>query len=187
MINPRLASRYAKSIFDLSIERNQLEEVRNDMLLMQDMCRSSREFVNLLRNPIIKPDKKNKVLTALTEGKISVLTASFITLMVNKGREESLPEIVHSFVEMYNLNKGISKVKLTTAQPVTEELKQSIISKVKESDPSQQIELETSVREELIGGFMLEYNNNLVDATVLRDLKDIKKQFQKNIYVQQIR
>jgi hypothetical protein len=39
------------------------------------------------------------------------------------------------------------------------------------------MELETEVDEKLIGGFVLEFNNNLVDASILRDLKDIKKQF----------
>ena len=51
----------------------------------------------------------------------------------------------------------------------------------------QQIELETAVKEELIGGFVLEFNNNLVDASVQRDLRDVRKQFEKNVYVQQIR
>jgi len=45
------------------------------------------------------------------------------------------------------------------------------------------IELETTVDPKLIGGFLLEFNNNLVDASMLRDLKDIKKQFMKNLFV----
>ena len=51
----------------------------------------------------------------------------------------------------------------------------------------QNIEMETVVREELIGGFLLEMEGTLVDATVLRDLKDIKKQFMDNIYLHKIR
>jgi len=49
------------------------------------------------------------------------------------------------------------------------------------------IELETVVNPDLIGGFVLEFNNNLVDASIARDLRDIKKQFRENIYVKQIR
>ena len=187
MLNPRVAGRYAKSIFDLAVERNLLEDVHNDMLLLQSMCKSSREFVNLLRSPVIKADKKNKIISTITEGKVSQLTSSFLTLMTTKGREGVMPEIVSAFISMYNDIKGISKVKLTTAQPVSDELKQSIIDKMQLSNPAQHIELETVVNENLIGGFVLEYNNNRVDASVLRDLKDIKKQFEQNIYVQRIR
>jgi F-type H+-transporting ATPase subunit delta len=78
-------------------------------------------------------------------------------------------------------------VKLTTAEPVSEELKQSILNKISKDTSIEHIELESVVRNELIGGFILEFDNNMVDASILRDLKDIKKQFQENIYVQQIR
>ncbi|MBC7902760.1 MAG: F0F1 ATP synthase subunit delta, partial [Gemmatimonadaceae bacterium] len=46
-------------------------------------------------------------------------------------------------------------------------------------------ELET--KPDIIGGFVLEFNNNLIDASIERDLRDIKKQFGQNIYVRQIR
>jgi F-type H+-transporting ATPase subunit delta len=49
------------------------------------------------------------------------------------------------------------------------------------------VELETAVDQRLIGGFVLEFNNNLVDASILRELKDIKKQFNKNLFVHNIR
>ena len=92
MPNPRLAARYAKSILDLSIEKGQVENVYKDMVLLQDTCKGSREFVNLLRSPVIKPDKKGKILDAILTGKISPLTAAFIKLLLNKERESHLPE-----------------------------------------------------------------------------------------------
>ncbi len=187
MRNPRLAGRYAKSLIDLATEKGLLENVYRDMLYLQQVCKASREFVTLIKSPVISPDKKEKILELVTAGKVSSLTASFNRLMVHKGREETLPEIVEAFLDMYNEVKGIHKVKLFTAQPVSEELKQSIIEKFTSTTPIQHIELETIVREELVGGFVLEYNNNLVDASILRDLKDIKKQFQDNEYVQKIR
>ncbi len=187
MNNPRLAGRYAKSLIELSNEKGQLEETNNDMLFIKSMLKASREFVTMLKSPVIPTDKKLAVMDALTKDKVSVLTASFNTLMINKGREEYLPEIVNAFVDMYNEIKGIHRVKLTTAQPVSEEMKKSIIDKFTATTPLAQIELETEVKEELVGGFILEFDNNLVDASIRRDLKDISKQFQENIYVQKIR
>jgi F-type H+-transporting ATPase subunit delta len=58
---------------------------------------------------------------------------------------------------------------------------------VKSNAGLENVELETKTDESLIGGFVLEFNNNLVDASVLRDLKDIKKQFEGNVYVHNIR
>ena len=50
-----------------------------------------------------------------------------------------------------------------------------------------EVQLEAAVKEELIGGFKLEMRGNLIDASVLRDLKDVKKQFAENIYIHNIR
>jgi F-type H+-transporting ATPase subunit delta len=70
---------------------------------------------------------------------------------------------------------------------VSEELKQNIIAKVQESQHFGTIELETGVDDKLIGGFILEFNNNLLDKSILRDVNDIRKQFSKNVYVLKIR
>ncbi|HVX51739.1 MAG TPA: ATP synthase F1 subunit delta [Chitinophagaceae bacterium] len=187
MPNPRLAARYAKSLIDLSIEKGGLEEVYADMLYLQAVCKASRDFVNLLRSPVVKGDKKESIINAVTKGKISALTAAFITLLVNKSRESDLPEIVSAFIDQYNSIKGIHRVKLSTAVPVSDEVKQDIVNKVKSSTGLANIELETKTDESLIGGFVLEFDNNLVDASILRDLRDVRRQFTSNLYEHNIR
>lgn len=187
MLNPRLAGRYAKSLIDLSTERNELEAVYNDMQYLKAVCKASREFVALLKSPVIPIDKKSKALTAVTTGKISELTAAFNQLLINKNREFYLPEIIDAFIDQYNAIKGINKIKLTTAAPLSEEIKNEIVNKIKTQTPIQKIELESVVNEDLIGGFVLEFNNNLVDASIQRELRDLKTQFEKNTFVQQIR
>lgn len=187
MPNPRLATRYAKSLIDLAIEKDQLAAVYEDIKYMQAVCKASREFVNLLRSPVIKADKKQAILDAVTAGKVGPITAAFNKLVILKGRESDLPEIADTFIDQYNEIKGIHKVKLTTAVPVSEAVKASIVSKTKAEAGINEVELTTTVDESLIGGFVLEFNNKLVDASILRDLKDVKKQFNKNIFVQQIR
>ena len=187
MPNPRLAGRYVKSLVDLAIERNELETIYKDMQFLQSVCKSSPEFVNVMRSPIIKADKKQNILSAITNGKVSDLTASFNKLLINKTREEYLPEIITAAIALYNEIKGIHKVKLTTATVLSQELKDSIIGKMKAETTLKNIELETEVKEELIGGFVLEFDNNLVDASIAKELRDIKKQFSDNIYIHKLR
>jgi F-type H+-transporting ATPase subunit delta len=188
MPNPRLATRYAKSLIDLSVERNQLEIVYNDMQFLKQVIKASPDFVNLLRSPIVNSDKKQSILDAITKNRISELTAAFIKLLINKSRESDLPEIVAAFIEQYNAIKNIHKVKLTTATAISDDLKNAIVSKVKREANLENVELDAKIDDKLIGGFVLEFNNNLVDASVLRDLKDISKQFkERNVFVQNIR
>ena len=49
------------------------------------------------------------------------------------------------------------------------------------------IELTAVVKENIIGGFMLELGNNLVDASILYDLNKVKAQFKKNDFIYKIR
>ena len=183
MSNTRLAHRYAKSIIDLSIERNQLEVEYSDMKYLQAVCKASTDFRNLLASPIIKADKKEAIINAVTKVNVSELTTAFIRLLVVKGRESDLFEITNSFIAQYNEMKGIHTVKLTTAVAISEELKQSIQQQANTVNPTGTVELETKVNPDLIGGFVLEFDNKLVDASIQRDLKDVKKQFLKNYYV----
>ncbi|MCX6208201.1 MAG: ATP synthase F1 subunit delta [Bacteroidetes bacterium] len=187
MPNPRLAHRYAKSLIDLSTEKNQLELAYADMKFLQSICKSNKDFVNVLQSPIIMPSTKIKILEAVVSSSISDISNLFLKLLVSKGREFELPEIVTAFIDQYNSIKGIHQVKLTTAIALSEELKQAIATKAAKDGGLGKVELEAKVDESLIGGFVLEYNNNLVDASIARDLRDIKKQFAKNVYVPALR
>jgi F-type H+-transporting ATPase subunit delta len=188
MQNPRLAGRYAKSLIGLALEKNALEEVYNDMLLLQNIFRSNREFVTIMKSPVILPEKKQDIFQAVAQGgRIGQFTTLFFQLLIRKSREANFPEIVNAFIEQYKQHKNIQTVKLTTAKPVSDALRQEIIRKVQAQSPNKQIDLKTEVKEDLIGGFVLEIGDSLVDASIAYDLKAIKKQFLNNDFIYKIR
>ena len=187
MPNPRLAARYAKSLIDLANERNQLEAVYNDMLFLQSVCRESRDFLVLMRSPVVKADKKTAIVEAVTKGNISELTTAFNRLLIGKGRESNLPEVITSFIDQYKQQKGIHTVTLTTVVPVTEEVRKQIIGQVQSQTSMDNIDLKTEVNEDIIGGFVLQMGDQLVDASVAYDLNKIKAQFLNNDFIYKIR
>lgn len=187
MPNPRLAARYAKSLLDLSVEKDQLEKVYADMLWLQGVCKSNRDFVNLLRSPIIKSDTKGKIVSAVTDGKISELTIAFNRLLVTKTRESYLPEIITAFIAAYKEKKGIKTIRLTTAVTASDELKNAIVEQVKRSAGFTQVELEEKVDPSLIGGFVLQIGDQLVDASIAYDLRSVAKQFENNDFIYKIK
>ena len=187
MPNPRLAGRYAKSLIDLAIEKNQLEKVYKDMLFLQNICKSNRDFVNLLKSPIVQADKKEKILDAIIKNEVGELMSAFVKLLTAKGRELYLPEIVIAFIQQYKDYKNINIVKLVTAVPISDELKNSITNKIKSTLKMEHIELNAEVKEEIIGGFVLEIGDKLIDASIAYDLSTIKKEFEDNDFVYRIR
>jgi F-type H+-transporting ATPase subunit delta len=186
MQNPRLASRYAKSLIDIAQEQNALEAVKADMELVQTICASNQDLVLMLKSPIVKADKKAAVMHAILDGKVQPVTMAFMSLLITKGREFYLPEIAETFSMQYKALKNIKSVQLTTAVAIDDELKNSIRDKVAASVQDGHIELNTHVDADLIGGFTLEIGDKLFDASIKRDLIDIKKQFTKNLYVADI-
>ncbi|MBI5856476.1 MAG: ATP synthase F1 subunit delta [Sphingobacteriales bacterium] len=187
MPNPRLANRYAKSLLGLAVEKGQLEKVFADMQWLQAVCKSNRDFINLLRSPVIKGDKKIRILDIVTGGRISDLTAAFNRLLVNKTRESHLPEIITAFIRQYKQHMNIHTVKLTTAVPVSDGVKNEIMNHIRNTSDMKNIELETSVNENLIGGFVLQSGDKLVDGSIAYDLKTIASQFENNDFIYKVR
>ena len=187
MHNPRLAGRYAKSLLDLSIEQNKLDETYGDVRLLKSIITANPDFGNILRSPVINSDKKQQIINSIINGRVGQLAELFIQLLVRKNRESNLPEILIAFIEQYNKLKNILHVKLTTAVSISKEAEQILVSKVKQQLKVTEIELETLIDEDILGGFKLEVEGKLVDASIQRDLYDVRKQFLSNIYIHQIR
>jgi F-type H+-transporting ATPase subunit delta len=186
MPNPRLASRYAKSLIDLAVETGQLDVIFHDLKLLNEVSVSNRDFVNFIKSPVISADKKEKIFHVLFDGRVSELMEKFCNLLIRKGRESSLPEIARAGMQQFRQIREIRQVKITTAVPMDKALTEDLMDRIKSEIPDREIELETAVNADLIGGFVLETENTVFDASVLRDLKDIGKQFTQNVYLSQI-
>lgn len=184
MQNPRLATRYAKSLLDLAVERNSLEAVLKDMQVLNSICSRSHEFAVMLRSPVIHGDKKLAVMRqVMASHNVNDLTLAFISLLVNKGREMNLPEIAPAFIAQYNELKNIRTVQLTTATPMNDGIKKDIMAKIASYMPKDTIDLKTHVDKELIGGFVLEVEDKLYDASVKKSLNDIRSKILDTSYM----
>ena len=187
MPNPRLASRYAKSLIDLSKENDQLEQVYNDILYLKSIFENSQELVNFLNNPVITSDQKLLVIKALDSERTGEITKSFNRLLIRKGRESYLPEIAEAFIKQYKEYKGIHTVTLITAIPVSDEVKNAIIGRIKRDGQMKEVELICIVQENIIGGFILEGNGKRIDASVAYDLTKIRNRFLTNEFIYRFR
>jgi len=78
----KVASRYAKSLIDLAQEQGNLELVKQDMEQFVMTLRASSELQAVLKNPIMKQDKKRNILDALFGGKIHPSIVAFFHIMV---------------------------------------------------------------------------------------------------------
>lgn len=177
MSSYRIASRYAKSLIDLAIEQGKLDRVLEDINSFEKATHN-RDFMLLLRSPIVKADKKEKVMDALFKDKLDPLTHSFLQIIVRKGRESQLAEIAQEFINQYRDIKGISIVEVISAEPLAQDIIESIRRKLVGSKLTHgNIEFRTSVDPDLIGGFVISFEDKLYDASIKHQLDELKKQF----------
>jgi len=109
------ASRYAKSILDLAVEKKQLDAVYKDMILIKSTIESSHDLKVFLKNPVARVDKKLSVLKVLFSKNVSKLTNAYLELVANKKRANILFEISIEFVEQYRKFNGITTAVITSA------------------------------------------------------------------------
>jgi F-type H+-transporting ATPase subunit delta len=170
-----VASRYAKSLLDLAVEKGQLEAVYNDMLQVKEVAANSREFIVFLNSPIIKTDKKIAVLKSIFDGKLNAITSGFLTIVASKRRENVIPEMASAFIDQYREHKNILTAVVTSAAGLDAATRQKALDLVK-TQLNGEIELVEKTDANLIGGFILKIGDKQIDRSVSRQLSNLKKE-----------
>ena len=177
----RIAERYAKSLLGIAREKDQVEKVHEDVLYFNELV-DVRDFKLMLRSPVIQSDDKTAVVDKIMKDKVSEITLEFVHLLIRKGREKFLPEIGKAFIDQYNKLKHITPITIKTAVEVSQDAINVIKSRLEESDQLEKIELTVEVDPELIGGFTLQFDDRMYDASVSRQIKRISKEILDNTY-----
>lgn len=185
MSDIRVASRYAKSMLDLALEQGMLEQVQQDMALFAKTVKENRDFDLFLSNPIINHGKKLAILKSLFTGKVSDLTLKFYLLITQKNREAILASVATEFEKQYNAYKGIAIAHVTTAVPLTPELRSQIGQKVSQ-ETGKTIQLRENVDPTLIGGMVLRIGDNQLDGSIRTNLRNLRNKFKENPYINKL-
>lgn len=177
----RIASRYAKSLLELAVEKGKLEEVNKDMAVLSNLAEENRDFELMLKSPIVTHGKKLEILRKVFEGKVDELSLSIFTLLTKKHREGYLPLIAQEFHHLYNEHKGIEEATVTTTFALDDKTRKAFVDVVK-GISKKEVELKEVVDENLIGGFVLKIGDRQIDDSVSSRLKALRVDFTKNHY-----
>lgn len=169
----KVASRYAQSLLELSEENKSTDAVLADMNTLLATTNENRDFYLFINSPLIKADKKNDVFSKIFGG-FSELSSKFIQLLTKNNREMHLPLIAEEYISKVNQLRGIVPVTLTSAQKLDEKVKNSILEKIS-SAVKGQVDLTEEIDESLIGGFVVRMGDTRIDASVARQLNEMKK------------
>ncbi len=168
------SKRYAKALISYGIESNNLDILFEEIVSLIKTLENSEELRSFISNPTISKDIKKKVLNDLTFESLPN-TLSLINLLSQNNRVDLLLDVCNGFVKQYNVQKGIVEVTVTTAVKVSEDLESSVMEYL-QSIKNDKIKLTTQHDKSLIAGFILDYENKRLDASVKKRLDKMKKQ-----------
>jgi F-type H+-transporting ATPase subunit delta len=96
--------------------------------------------------------------------------------LIDKKREEELPLIAAQFLATYNQMKGISKATVVSAIPLSDDKLAQLQSYVEQLLNKSDIQLHNEVDQSIIGGVIIKYEDKLLDKSVSKELREIRKQ-----------
>ncbi|HQI46450.1 MAG TPA: ATP synthase F1 subunit delta [Bacteroidales bacterium] len=181
MKESRIAVRYAKALFELSLEQNNLEQTNQDMLLVSSVCKQNKDFRYMLSSPIIKTDKKQKIIKSIFGEKINTLSLAFLNIISLKRREILIDQIATQFLALYHDYKGILPVHLTTASDSDEEIR-SVVKQIVNKFTQKEILLMEEIKKDILGGFILRFGQYQYDDSIRNKIMKLKREFNVNIY-----
>jgi len=176
-----ISIRYARALLMVAQDNKTEDLVYQEMKSLADVYLGNQDLKPFFENPIVTSEQRINILT-IAAGKIpgktiSQTTENFLRFIVEKKRENFVLFMAMSYMELYRKAKNIISAEVTSAQKLDEKMLLSLLAFIKKDYPDKTVQLHTKINEELIGGFVLNVENEKFDASVSGELKTIRKEF----------
>lgn len=168
------AARYARAVFELAKEANQLDAVEADFAKFGAAWKESTELRDAARSPLIDPQEKANALSAVAAKLgVSDLGRKVIGVAAQNRRAAELPGIATAYRALVARERGARQVEIISAKPLAEAEKAAIVESLGKQLGAK-VEAETSVDESLIGGFVVRVGSRQFDASVKAKLDALR-------------
>jgi len=169
-----MAGRYATALFDLAKEQGSLDQVMADLTAIERMLRDSPDLMRLVRSPVFSADDQSRAMSmVLDKSGISGLSQNFIKLIARNRRLFSLTDMIRDFRTLYARMKGVVTAEVTSAQPLTEAQRLTLLENLKGS-LGKDIQLSTLVDPSILGGLIVKTGSRMFDSSIKTKLNNLK-------------
>ena len=172
-----ISKRYAEALYEYAKEQNAEDAVYRNMQQLSEVLRNLKNLPAVFCNPSLSLVERVQLICELV-GEPSPVFNRFALLVAKASREEYLLYMAYAYMDIYRADKRIVPVKITTAVPLDKKLQEKI-ERILEKSGNVSVEMKNVVDESLVGGFICEADNTRFDASVKKQLAEIKKQLVK--------
>ena len=173
MSESKIARVYATALYQAATHADRTAQVRKDLGEFVEAVQASEDLRQLLSTEVVSNPKKKEILLELTQGGDEYVR-NLLRLLVDKSRESEVAGIYRAFVALVERAKGLVRVEVVTAVPMTAPLQEALQAKIA-SSLGKTVELKLSVDKELLGGLRLRIGDKIADASVRHQLERLRE------------
>lgn len=168
-----LARRYARVLIQTAVDAGAEQAVAADLGLVDRTIADSYELRAFVRSPCYGTALKRAAMEDLFGGKICATALDGIRLIIARGRERLLPDIIRAYGELLDERENRVRANLSSAFP----LEQGALDRVRillSKRLGKEICLDVTTNRALIGGCVLRIGTRVLDNSVRGRLLDIR-------------
>lgn len=177
-----LAQIYAKSLFELAEAKGGRENIEQTLGEIEDileLARANPKFAEFLSSPALSAADRAESIGKIFKGRASELTTNFLQVLNAKGRLANLATIAAALDSIAQAKFGRVEVDVYTAAPLSPEGTAEVRSRLARS-LGREIVLHPYVDATMIGGVKFRIGDQLVDASLSTQIRNLKDQFEAN-------
>lgn len=162
-----VAKSYAKALFELARERNQVEAVGTELDAIARVMTEQPAMLDFLSRPwVAAPTKRGAAAETATRLGVSALTRDFLGLVAARNRADHLAAIAAAFRALDDEAHGRVRVKLRTAVALTDAERDQLSARLSRMLEGKKLVIEEAVDQQLLGGFVAEVGSMILDGSL---------------------
>ena len=172
----QLADRYARAIFELGVENNQLKPLTDQMQRIAEVYSESPDLRVVLESPLVDESKRDAVLKDLAaQIQLGELATNSLRVLAARRRLRALPEIARRLASMSDEKAGIVRATVISAVPLSEAHYQALSAEL-ERATQKKIILERQHDPSLIAGVVTRIGDKTIDGSLKGRLAELESQ-----------
>jgi F-type H+-transporting ATPase subunit delta len=164
---------YAEALMSLAGDQNLTDQFGENANTVLETLTSSTELSEFLVNPFTKADAKKAVVRQLLESNVHPYFLNFVLLLVDRRRIFLLEGICRQYRVLLRKLRNTVLAEVASTIELSDAQRESVIRKVKEMSQATEVELETKIDPELIGGVIIKVGSQVLDASIRGQLRRI--------------
>lgn len=177
--NNKVASRYAKALFESTLENGETDKVSKDLEVVNALMGTESSLLHFLEHPAISMEEKQQFLDQQFGKSVGAWVLRLLKLLVENKRVVIFPQLVEQFNALTLQRENAAHAEVVTATELEEELRNRIRKTLETTFGFSRVDLQNRVDPGLLGGMIIKLQDRVIDGSYIGRLEEMRKQFSK--------